>query len=110
LSDLAQDQWGVLRREELRRKYLWSMNTLGDLLAKDGAYERAIEIFQSLLSIDNLMEAAHRALMRCYDRKGERVLALRHYQTLVELMQDELGAPPSPETTALYHSLHQNQD
>jgi DNA-binding SARP family transcriptional activator len=105
LSDLANDEWGTLRREELRSKYLKAMSLLGELLVKSSAYDRAIGVYRSLLSTDLLMEEAHRALMRCYIQKGERALALRQYQTLVEILQDELGASPSSETTVLYQSI-----
>jgi DNA-binding SARP family transcriptional activator len=108
LSDLSNDEWGTLRREELRNKYMRAMSLLGEILLKRSAYDRAIELYRSLLSTDILMEEAHRALMRCYVQKGERALALRQYQTLVEILQDELGASPSSETTVLYQSIQQN--
>jgi DNA-binding SARP family transcriptional activator len=108
LSDLSNDEWGTLRREELRNKYLRAVSMLGELLVKRSAYDRAIEVYRSLVSTDILMEEAHRALMRCYILMGERALALRQYQTLVEILQDELGAFPSSETTVLYQSIQQN--
>ena len=107
-ADLAGDEWAALRREELRRKYLGAMNTLGRLLAGRGVYDRAIEAYRKLLSLDNLVEDAHRELMRCYALKGEHGLAVRQYKTLVEILRDELGVSPSSETTALFRSLQQN--
>jgi DNA-binding SARP family transcriptional activator len=43
--------------------------------------------------------------MRCQGRLGERGRALRHYRDLLELLGEELGAPPAPETTKLYERL-----
>jgi DNA-binding SARP family transcriptional activator len=43
--------------------------------------------------------------MRCYSRLGEHGQALRHYQELVELLRDEVGTPPAPETQGLYAQL-----
>jgi len=108
LSDLANDQWGALRREELQDKYRSALKMLGELLAGSSAFDRAIEVYRKLVSHDLLMEEAHRELMRCYALKGERALALRQYQLLLAIMQDELGLLPSPETTALFRSLQQN--
>ena len=54
-----------------------------------------------------LLEAAHRQLMRSYAALGERGQALRHYQTLVELLRKELGSSPAPESTELYQRLRQ---
>jgi DNA-binding SARP family transcriptional activator len=105
ISGFAGDEWAVLRREELRGTYLRAMNVLGELLTGEGVYDRAIEVYRSLLSMDNLIEATHRALMRCYALKGERALALRQYNTLVDVLNHELGVAPSFETTALFQSL-----
>jgi DNA-binding SARP family transcriptional activator len=56
------------------------------------------------------LETAHRELMRCYARSGERGLALRQYQILRTFLDDELGAPPDSETTALYERLRQGEE
>ncbi len=109
LADLSHDEWGALRREELQGKYIAALDRLGNLLVRNGAYDRATEVYRSLLATDALMEEAHRALMRCHALKGEHLLAIRQYKKLVEIMQDELGVPPSAETTALYQSLRQER-
>jgi DNA-binding SARP family transcriptional activator len=57
-----------------------------------------------------VLEEAHRELMRCYARLGERGQALRHYQTLEQLMRDELGSPPGPESLALYEQLKRGEE
>jgi DNA-binding SARP family transcriptional activator len=108
LLDIASDEWGTLRREELKHKYLAAMNTLGHLHVDQGSPDRAIEIFHALLDTDNLLEEAHRGLMRAYVLQGERGFALGQYAKLVEIFHDELGVPPSPETTALYQALKRN--
>jgi DNA-binding SARP family transcriptional activator len=48
--------------------------------------------------------------MRSYAALGERGQALRHYQTLVELLREELGSSPAPETTKLYERLREGAD
>ncbi len=105
LADIANDAWAAPRREELKQKYVEAMSTLGRLLLDSKAYDRAIQVFANLVSEDNLLEHAHRGLIRAYALQGERVLALRQYQTVVATLRDELGVSPSPETTELYQSL-----
>lgn len=107
LEGVANDEWGVLRREALRRTFLAALSALGRLYSREAAYGRAAEVFRALLNADPLLEEAHRELMRAYTLQGERGLALRHYQSLVELLQRELGVRPAPETTALYQALQQ---
>jgi DNA-binding SARP family transcriptional activator len=43
--------------------------------------------------------------MSCQAALGERGRALRHYEELVEVLEEQLGASPAPETTTLYESL-----
>ena len=76
----------------------------------DARYADALEVYQRMLSADNLFEAAHRELMRCYARVGESNRALRHYQSLRRLLRAELAAEPSPETTLLFERLRRGDD
>lgn len=110
LEDFGEGDWVLLRREELQRVVLEALQTLGRLLAGKGCWAEAAEAYRQAIARDNLLEAAHRELMRCYARLGERGQALRHYQALVELLDEELGAPPAPETTALFERLRRGEE
>jgi DNA-binding SARP family transcriptional activator len=105
-EDLVEGDWFLLRREALRRKYLDTLLGLGEHLFARGDYLRAAGAYRQAIEKDEVLEAAHRELMRCYARLGERGQALRHYQTLVDLMRAELGADPARETRLLYEQLH----
>ena len=48
--------------------------------------------------------------MRCQARLGERTQALRHYQDLLEMLREELGSSPAPETAELHRSLLRGED
>ena len=48
--------------------------------------------------------------MQCYNRQGERNLALRQYQLCVEALKQLLDVPPMQETTALYHKIRKGGD
>ena len=78
------------------------------MLSAEDRHSEAAEIYRRAIDHDNLLEEAHRALMRCYVRQGERGRALRHYQSLVQTLQAEIGADPAPETTALYQQLRRD--
>jgi DNA-binding SARP family transcriptional activator len=41
---------------------------------------------------------------------GERGQALRHYQTFVQMMRDELGSLPAAESAALYEQLKRGEE
>ncbi len=82
---------------------------LGQLFFAREDYIRAAETYRRAIEKDEVLEAAHRELMRCYARSGERGQALRHYQTLTRIMRDELGSPPAPESVALYERLRRGE-
>ena len=110
LEDFLEGEWFLLRREELRRKYLDALLSLGQLLFTQKEYARAAESYRRAIEKDEVLEEAHRELMRCYARLGERGQALRHYQTFEQIMRAELGSPPAPESAALYERLKRDEE
>lgn len=102
-------EWCLLRREALRQQFLEALLHLGKLLLADGRYPRAAAIYRQAIAHDDLLESAHRGLMRALAGMGESTQAIRHYQHLTELLQDELGVSPSLETTTLYQLLRQSK-
>jgi len=94
--------WSTLERERLRGRHLTALETLAGLHAERRSLPRAIELYQALLKQDPYREAAHRELMRCHYRRGDRGAAVRQYQDCTEVLREDLGLSPSPETEALY--------
>ncbi len=105
LADMDVGEWCDAQRGELRRKYLEALLDLGHVLISTEQLEKAAETYRKVIALDSYSEEAHRGLMRLYAAQGERGQALRHYQALTELLQDELGVAPSPETQAVYDRL-----
>jgi two-component SAPR family response regulator len=110
LEDSAESEWAFVRQEELRRTCQEALMELGRLLFAEGRYAEAVEAYRRLIGHDALLEEAHRELMRCQARLGERSRALRHYRDLLELLGEELGSSPAPETTELYERLRRGED
>lgn len=109
LEDFPDDDWVLARREQLRQRRLQAALSLGRLLLTAGRLAEAAETYRQTITHDGYFEAAHRGLMRCYARQGEPGQALRHYQSLAALLNDELGAAPSPETVELYDRLRRGE-
>jgi DNA-binding SARP family transcriptional activator len=101
----GQGEWAVERQEELRRAYQEALLLLGRLLADQDRHAEATDAYRAAIAHDRLLEESHRGLMRSQEAMGERGLALRHYEGLVRLLEDELGSAPAPETSALYEEL-----
>ena len=105
LEDIAQSEWAFARQDELRRAYGESLLLLGGLLLAQERHAEAAEAYRKAISHDRFLEEAHRGLMRSQAALGERGRALRHYEELVVLLEEQLGATPAPETIALYERL-----
>ena len=96
------DDWCVLERERLRESELTARESLAKLYAGRGNLQRAVEEYQRLVTLDPYREPAHRELMRCHFRLGDRVAAIKQYQTCVQILRDDLGLSPTSETEELY--------
>jgi non-specific serine/threonine protein kinase len=110
LEDFMEGDWFVPLRAELWHKALDAYLTLGQTLFTLERYSAAAEIYRHLLARDSLVETAHRELMRCYARLGERSLGIRQYQTLRTLLDDELQTEPCGQTSALFERLVRGQE
>ena len=105
LEDVAQSEWTLERQEELRRAYGESLLLLGGILLSRDRYAEAAQAYRRAISYDRFLEEAHRGLMRSQAALGEPGGAIRHYEELARMLQEQLGAPPAPKTVALYESL-----
>ena len=102
---LASDIRHVVERERLRARYLEIQARLVDLRFREGDYAEALAGSVDLLTQDPCREDAHRLVMRCYNRLGQRAQALRQYRLCREILWTEFDAVPEPATEELYELL-----
>jgi DNA-binding SARP family transcriptional activator len=110
LEDFADSEWVMVHQEELERAYREALLLLGGLLFARGRHAQAAEAYRKAIAHDGLLEEAHRGLMRCHTALGERGRAIRHYEELVELLKEQLGARPAPKTRALHERLRASEE
>ncbi len=102
------DDWQFFEAEELRQQY-------GALLQKiiaaygAAAAEAALPFARRWQALDPLHEPAHQKLMTLYAQAGQQAAALRQYQICVDLLEEELGVPPSDETIALHERIRSGE-
>jgi ATP/maltotriose-dependent transcriptional regulator MalT len=94
--------WCTVDRERLREQYLEALETLATLHTDQGELQAAIELYQAILAHDQYRESAHRGLMLCYYRLGDRASAVHQYQACAKILREELGLSPAPETGKLF--------
>ena len=99
------DDWCLLERERLRALYLEALQGLVSSHTARGDYQAALRYALLLTRHDPLREQAHREVMRLQLSLGQRNAALQQYHLCCQLLQDELGQEPLPETVALYHEI-----
>jgi DNA-binding SARP family transcriptional activator len=99
------DVRGVVERERLRALHLSLLASMADRCFDDGDYKTALEHALRLLSHDPCREDAHRVVMRCHVRLGERAQALRQYRTCLEILRTEFSACPETATEALFERV-----
>jgi DNA-binding SARP family transcriptional activator len=94
--------WSTLERERLRERHLSALEALAGLHAARGKLQQAIQEYQQLVAQDPYREAVHRELMRCHYRLGDRAAAIHQYHDCRQVLRDDLGLSPEPETEELY--------
>ena len=99
------ETWVTERREQYQRLYLELLRELGDLYMRLERLEEAMDAYRSVLLEDPLQERVHLAIMRIYASQGRRDLVRRQYDRLSQLLLEELGVAPMPQTTRDYHRL-----
>jgi DNA-binding SARP family transcriptional activator len=107
---LAMGAHTVMERERLRARYLTLLAEVAELLYRAGNYSTALEYLWHLLTRDSYREDAHRLVMRCYVRRGERAAALHQYQVCADVLRVEFDSAPEAATVALYDQIRLDPD
>jgi DNA-binding SARP family transcriptional activator len=103
------DEWQFFQTEGLRQTLASALERLVRGHSAQGGCESAIPYARRWLALDPLHEPAHQNLMGLYASVGQRAAALRQYRECVRLLEEELGVPPSEETTELYRAIKARQ-
>ncbi|MCC6606545.1 MAG: tetratricopeptide repeat protein [Anaerolineae bacterium] len=99
------EEWMLAQRARYRELMLHTLHTLAEHHLSRGEYGQAIDSATRLLTLEPWREEAHRQLMLAQLRSGQRSAALAQYKLCRQLLSDELGVAPSPETSALFERI-----
>ena len=97
--------WLQARRDALRGVLVRGLQVLAELSAVNGEPALAIEYANESVERAPFRETGYQQLMRLHALVGNRAEALRVYARLRELLRDELGTSPSPQTEAVYMEI-----
>jgi predicted ATPase/DNA-binding SARP family transcriptional activator len=105
LPEDVSEVWTKEPRATLRREYVALLLGLAQQEEARHQADAAIQSLQRAVEADPAHEEANARLMRWYASRGERQRAIRQYQSLVEHLREELGAPPDPRTERLHQGI-----
>ena len=108
LSEFPYESWCDLERENLKETYLMILNKLSHYYSLDGKPEEAIEMCTLILKEDPCREDAHRRLMRCFIRTGQKDRALRQFEKCRQILKKEFDCEPSRNTKILFDKIKGN--
>lgn len=105
VEDLYAD-WSSLQRERLSHTYLSMCDTLANHYFQVQSYEEAETWAIALLRENKYDEAAHRLLIQIYVVQGRRHDAMKQYRLCEDILRQDLGVGPLPQTSAALHYKH----
>ncbi|MEV8593529.1 BTAD domain-containing putative transcriptional regulator [Streptomyces sp. NPDC052012] len=91
------EDWVLVERERLRQLRLHALDALAEALIRQGRPALAMEAAWAGVRAEPLRESAHRAVVSAHLAEGNISEAVRHYDAFSQLLNDELGVPPSPQ-------------
>lgn len=99
------DLWAEGVRAALRRQALSTLDFLAAGYAAQGDHAAALQALERQLVLEPWREEAYRGQMEILARQGDRAAALAVYARCRAVLAEEVGAPPAPETEALYRRI-----
>jgi DNA-binding SARP family transcriptional activator len=100
--------WLAQQRERRRGRLRQSLVELSDMAAHARDYADALSHANELLTLEPLSEEAHRRVIQLHYLAGDRAAALMAFDRCEQMLKDEVGARPSPQTLALLATIEQS--
>lgn len=105
---LKEDRWQpytLSMRERLKGKFIRSLIRTGRYYEDAGDINRAAELYQKGIEVDNLCEEIYRHLMLCYQRLGLKAEVMTAYHRCRDAMTAILNTEPSARTKEIYSEI-----
>lgn len=99
------DLWAEGMRAGLHQQALSTLDLLAAGYTAQGDHAAALQVLSHQLALEPWREEAYRGQMEILARQGDRAGALAVYARCRAVLEEELGAPPAPETEALYRRI-----
>jgi two-component SAPR family response regulator len=104
LANLYED-WCEEERQRLQNLYFTSLKLLAEKYAAQDEYLLAIKTCQRILALDPLQEEIYCQIFTYAAKTGDRKTMIKHYDQLVDVLEQELEEEPMPDTQLLFQQL-----
>jgi two-component SAPR family response regulator len=104
LPNRLYEDWSAEERERVQLLALNALVSLSELLIKENP-EESIRLAQEILQIDHTWEEAYRIQMEAYLEKGNRPMVIKTFKRCQEVLNEEFGIDPLPETKKLLREV-----
>ncbi len=94
--------WLVTLRASLRAMLVRALQVLTTVTAANEGPSLAIQYAEQIVELEPFRETAYQQLMRMHAAAGNRAEALRVFARCRELLREELGVSPSPQTETVF--------
>lgn len=102
------EEWLLAERERLRGLALRAVDVLVRVHRQRGDHLAALAHARRSLALDPWREEVHRLVMELLELAGQHAAALAQYEVCQRTLAEELGAAPSPQTTALFERIRRS--
>jgi DNA-binding SARP family transcriptional activator len=99
------EDWTVYERERLNRMAVRGWVNLSRIYESVQDFPAALDSLEHALAFGSLQEDLQREAIRLMYLSGDRPAAIRRYDTLRKLLDEEMGVPPMLETRTLYDAI-----
>lgn len=100
--------WVSLEQSHWEQRYLELLKVLIEAHAAQGVYDVALTYASHYLAINEIDENIHCYAMALHAAAGNRLMIAYQYRRCCADLKREMGAAPSPKTTAIYHAVQQS--
>lgn len=104
LPDIG-ELWVEPDRQKYHEMYVRNIRELTRLLIAEDLNEEGLNYARMALQTDPYNEEIHRLVMEIHAKMGNKPAVAQQYKQCRQALMEQIGAPPSPETTALYQNL-----
>jgi len=101
----AEGEWVERRRDAYRELLVRALDVLAEVHSWNAEPALALRVAEQAVALEPYRESGYRKLMRLHHLAGDRAQALRVYERCRDLLAEELGAAPAPETEAVRAAL-----